>query len=600
MQAAVALLDHDEPTTATADHERTHGRTRRASAPIDPGARYEVGAAIGRGGMGEVFAAYDVQIGREVAIKRLQPERTSPAALARFLREARIQGRLAHPAIPPVYELAHDDQDRPFFAMKKLDGVTLAEVLRAPDRFPAFAQQRMLGAFVDVCNAIELAHARGVIHRDLKPSNILLGEFGEVYVLDWGIARVLDEADSNDTSQIHDDATTSAGVTIGTPGYMAPEQIRGERDLDARADVYTLGCVLFEILSGRALHPRGRAGMHSALSGIEARPSMYRDDVPPELDEICRRATAACRDHRVGSARELGEAVQRYLDGDRDLARRQDLAHRHLAAACAAQARGDDETCRREAMREAGRALALDPTLVAAAELVGRLMIVPPTVTPRAVELELDAVDAHEARRQAKLAIAIYAAYLVLAPIFYALGIHDLAYLGAFAGLAALNVGLQLAATRYRSRALTGAVIVASVALVGALARMFTPFLVAPGVGAVTLMAFALNPEARESRVIVGSAILGTVTVIGVWLAELVGIVSPTIAVTDGAIILKSPLDGFGAFPTLPALCLFAFTLTIVAGSLAHAAARSERTSRRQLHLQAWQLRQLLSVPPLT
>ncbi|HUS30415.1 MAG TPA: protein kinase, partial [Kofleriaceae bacterium] len=140
-------------------------RARRASAPLDRDApRYELGAPIGRGGMGEVIAAHDLQIGRHVAIKRLHAATPTDVQLARFLREARIQGRLEHPSIPPVYELAHDDDGRPYFAMRKLEGVTLSETLR--NASSPFTRQRLLRAFVEICHAIDLAHSQRIIHRD--------------------------------------------------------------------------------------------------------------------------------------------------------------------------------------------------------------------------------------------------------------------------------------------------------------------------------------------------------------------------------------------------------------------------------------------------
>src|ERR1041385_9264520 len=138
--------------------------------------RYRSGDQIGRGGMGEVVAAYDLTIGREVAIKRLHAREPNDRQIKRFIREAQIQGRLDHPAIAPVYDLGRDATGLPFFVMKRLAGTTL---LRGKHR-----RAELLRAFVDVCLAIEFAHVRGVIHRDLKPNNIVLGEFGEVYVLD--------------------------------------------------------------------------------------------------------------------------------------------------------------------------------------------------------------------------------------------------------------------------------------------------------------------------------------------------------------------------------------------------------------------------------
>src|SRR5688500_11830288 len=138
--------------------------------------------------MGEVVRGHDVEIGRDVAIKRLRGAQASPDAAARFLREAKIQARLEHPAIIPVHTIGRDAEGQPYFTMKRITGVTLAEVLPR-DELP---RQRLLRALVDVCNAMDFAHGRSVVHRDLKPSNVMLGDYGEVYVLDWGLARVLD------------------------------------------------------------------------------------------------------------------------------------------------------------------------------------------------------------------------------------------------------------------------------------------------------------------------------------------------------------------------------------------------------------------------
>src|SRR5687768_12048048 len=141
--------------------------------------------------MGEVVLAKDQQLGRDVAIKRLRSANPSPATVQRFLREAKIQARLDHPAIVPVHQLGADTNGQPYFVMKRLAGTTLAEHIKKRSK----TQHELLRAFVDVCLAIVFAHERGVIHRDLKPSNIMLGEYGEVYVIDWGVARIVDEKD---------------------------------------------------------------------------------------------------------------------------------------------------------------------------------------------------------------------------------------------------------------------------------------------------------------------------------------------------------------------------------------------------------------------
>ena len=600
--------DTAAPTGPTA-----HARPRPPSAPLEDGERYEIGDEIGRGGMGEILAARDTQIGRDVAIKRLRHDRMSPGSITRFLREARIQGRLDHPAIPPVHELALDANGQPFFAMKKLAGTTLSEILRTPELRAKFPRQRLLRAFAEVCLAIEFAHTRGVLHRDIKPSNVLLGDFGEVYMLDWGVARITGDTEPElaiiERTPLGPDATAD-DVTLGTPGYMAPEQVAGDPPLDGRADVYSLGCLLFEILAGVALHPRGEAGMRSALRGVDARPSRTAprvtegaggapaptdSDVPPELDELCVRATALDRDQRVGSARELGDAVQRYLDGDRDLALRRTLARDHLAEAYAAFSAGDDEDQRRAAIREAGRALALDPTLPGAAELVGRLMLEPPHTMPRAVADELAAIDTKASQRQASIGVWLHVMYATAAILFYALGAHDVFYLGVLLGLAAVNFGISFVGARRVSMANSIATIVGNVIVVLWFGRLFSPFLVAPGIGAVALMAFAFHPMASRPSVLAMTAAAGCVSVVALWFGELVGWLSPTMAVNGDRIVFTSPIDGIGSVPLDIALCFYGVSLVIAGGLLAGSMAGLERDARRRLHVQAWQLRQLLA-----
>src|SRR3954468_21100192 len=272
---------------------------------------YAVGEVIGRGGMGEVLLAHDEVIGREIAIKRMRRADPDPEAEIRFLREAKLQARLQHPAIVPVHELGRDPDGRPYFTMKRLAGVTLHQLLGGP-------HQRLLRAFADVCLAIEFAHEHGVIHRDIKPTNIMLGDFGEVYVLDWGVARVLDEDGSGHPS-VRDIVTmegeTQTGAVMGTPGYMAPEQALGY-GMSPAIDVYALGCVLFEILTGQPLHPRGASGAASAIAHPTTAPSQRCPEleIPPELDAAC--AAALAEDPvRRQTARALAEQVQHYLDG---------------------------------------------------------------------------------------------------------------------------------------------------------------------------------------------------------------------------------------------------------------------------------------------
>ncbi|MCW5808494.1 MAG: serine/threonine protein kinase, partial [Deltaproteobacteria bacterium] len=271
-------------TPSTASQPTLVPGGREQDSPVElPAPGYLIGELIGRGGMGEVLAAVDTRIGREVAIKRMRGEAPSREATARFLREAMVQARLDHPAIAPVHELGADETGQPYFTMKRLTGVTLAAKLADGGA----TLQLLLRAFVDVCRAISFAHARGVVHGDLKPANIMLGEYGEVYVIDWGIARVVD------TARPAPAPVDGAGPStpLGTPGYMAPEQLRDGTALPA-SDAYALGSILFELLAGEPLHPRGTLAIVSTLSTPAASPLERRPDrhVPVELDAITRAA----------------------------------------------------------------------------------------------------------------------------------------------------------------------------------------------------------------------------------------------------------------------------------------------------------------------
>jgi tRNA A-37 threonylcarbamoyl transferase component Bud32 len=249
------------------------GLTTPAQGPVlvpttayEPAARdrYTLSRLHASGGIGQVWLARDASLGRDVALKELRPERAgSPAVWARFLREAQVTGQLEHPGIVPIYELGRrPDDQQPYYTMRFVRGRTLAEAVASYHRRRAEGEagplelRELLTAFVGVCNAVAYAHSRGVLHRDLKPQNVVLGDYGEVIVLDWGLARVMGQPDDAaaplELSAGGEGDGTVQGQVLGTPAYMAPEQAEGRLDLLGPAtDVYGLGAILYEVLTGR-------------------------------------------------------------------------------------------------------------------------------------------------------------------------------------------------------------------------------------------------------------------------------------------------------------------------------------------------------------
>ncbi|MCE9575744.1 MAG: protein kinase [Deltaproteobacteria bacterium] len=365
---------------------------------------YRVIGELGRGGMGRVMRATETRLEREVAIKRLVAR--DAAARARFEREARITAGLQHPAIVPIYEAGVDDHGTPFYAMRLVTGRNLADAIRAC----ATLDQRLglLRHVIVVAEAIAYAHSRRVIHRDLKASNVVLGEFGEAIVIDWGIAKDLassdDEHASGDlASSAHaDDDLTRAGTVLGTPAYMPPEQAEGD-PVDERADVYALGVMLYHLLAGETPY-RGKSTadvLAEVLAGPPIPISTRVPGVPRDLAAIVGRAMARAPDDRYPTARELARDLERFAAGQlvgshaytrRELAARwvrrnrtavvvaagllavlavvATLSVRNIVSAehVAQEQRGRAETQARDLMLEKARALLVrDPTLALAA-----------------------------------------------------------------------------------------------------------------------------------------------------------------------------------------------------------------------------------------
>jgi len=334
--------------------------------PTDPGqgvvGRFVLAEELGRGGMGRVVAARDPRLRRTVAIKLLKGGARSENALSRFVAEAQVTGQLDHPNIVPVHELGVTGDGEPWFAMKRVQGRSLAEVIKdlragVPGVRARWSRHRLLTAFVQICNAIAYAHDRGVLHRDLKPSNVMLGPFGEVLVMDWGVAGLmgrrvpsvpLDQATTlapgedsftGDTDDVERStvAATQEGATVGTPGYMSPEQTAGDLGkLDGRSDVFALGAILYEILTLQRAYtgPNLFAVVHALMSGPPTAPAEKAPDeaIPDEIAYVAMKALRKEASRRYPTASALGEAVQAFLEGSRrraEAAERLESARRH-------------------------------------------------------------------------------------------------------------------------------------------------------------------------------------------------------------------------------------------------------------------------------
>ncbi|MBA2661305.1 MAG: serine/threonine protein kinase [Bradymonadaceae bacterium] len=276
-------------------------------------AEYRVTRTIGEGGMGIVRLAEQTSLYRDVAIKTVRVGANEGAA-DDLLREAWIAGRLEHPNIIPIHALGLDEIGAPMLVMKKVEGVSWAEALNKPELLPAKfrVSEDLLEAHLDiliqVCNAVHFAHSKGIIHRDLKPDNVMLGAFGEVYLLDWGLAASLID-DGKGRLPLAKDVKDVAG----TPAYIAPEMSAGHGEqLDERTDVYLLGAVLHELVTGTPRH-QGASVMAMLINAFRSDPVAYDEDVPRDLAAICNRATSHNREDRFASAEDFRLALVEHL-----------------------------------------------------------------------------------------------------------------------------------------------------------------------------------------------------------------------------------------------------------------------------------------------
>ncbi len=295
------------------------------SVRLEPSARIRDEGEIARGGMGAVHRIYDRALGRHAAMKVLDPAQAAdPAVARRFATEARVTGQLQHPNIVPVHDFVTGDDGTPSqFTMQLVEGETLGAAIarRPPGRRSDSDLWELLQAYLKVCDAVAFAHSRGVVHCDLKPENVMLGPYGQVYVMDWGVAQVRPgDATAVPVAIDHETAQLVGSVVGGTAQYMAPEQAQGRvGDVDARTDVYALGGILYTMITGQPPHDGASqsAALAQARSGEIREPSEIVGDVPL-ADALCRIAMKALspeRERRYPNVARLKRDVEAVLRG---------------------------------------------------------------------------------------------------------------------------------------------------------------------------------------------------------------------------------------------------------------------------------------------
>ncbi len=336
------------------DERSSAVRPRSPQLPTDTAdSRYQIHGEIARGGMGAIIKGRDIDLGRDLAIKvLLDSHKSNPDVIQRFVEEAQIGGQLQHPGIAPVYELGQFSDERPFFTMKLVKGETLAAILSRRSS-PSDELPKLLGIFEQMCQTMAYAHSKGVIHRDLKPANIMVGAFGEVQVMDWGLSKVLlvgGVADEQKSLDKHRDVSviqtarsvgsdvpqsvgseTRHGSVMGTPAYMPPEQALGRTELvDQRADVFGLGAILAEILTGKPPYVDATGSQILSMASFGKLDDCHQrlDDcsAESELVAICKQSLAPDPSERWRDAGELAAEITSYLEGVQERLKQSELA----------------------------------------------------------------------------------------------------------------------------------------------------------------------------------------------------------------------------------------------------------------------------------
>lgn len=329
VEHSLANVSQSKSSGGSADQDSTvlHGDWKH-------GGRFQVLRPHARGGLGKVSVALDNELHREVALKEIQEQHAdNHDSQTRFVLEAEVTGGLEHPGIVPVYGLGRYRDGRPYYAMRFIRGDSLKEAVdrfhsnsgkATRQTFQSLEFRKLLGRFVDVCQAIDYAHSRGVLHRDLKPSNIMLGKFGETLVVDWGLSKVIGRQQAESpteelTLQVSSGSSlvgTQVGTVIGTPAYMSPEQAAGKLDqLGPASDVYSLGAVIYYLLTGKTAFGQKDIGklLRSVQAGTLKPPGERNPAIPNSLEAICLKAMSVDPSARYQAPGELADEVEQWL-----------------------------------------------------------------------------------------------------------------------------------------------------------------------------------------------------------------------------------------------------------------------------------------------
>lgn len=617
-------LAHVDPLAGTSDP--------LLRAPFEQ--RYSKPRLLGRGGMGEVFLLRDGRVGRDVALKRMRAPRSARVDLEfRFLREARVQGQLEHPSIVPVYDMGVTPDGDAYFTMKRVQGLSLAQIVTGlrqhdPVILQQYSPRRVLGAISRAALALAYAHTRGVIHRDLKPANIMLGDYGEVYLLDWGVAKIgayhigpllastegaaatlrgsgtsqHTQAEYTTLDAAGLDEQTGIGSLLGTPGYIAPEQARGAQ-IDIRADIYSMGCILFEVLALEPLH-RGTDPedlLQSTFLGTDCQPSERAPglSISVELDEICQRATAQDPADRFATARELSEAIERYLHGARDEEQRAQMSQHHMIRAQLQLAHATLDSSRAEfmrvdAIRELGRALALNPDNQAASDTLMRALSAAPGKLTAKAEAELAAAGNRDHARGATVRGMAYLSWLLVVQLGPFVGVSNIpAWLGLSSLLSVLTIyNFWMASSRRSNRSHAVVMMVLSFASVAMMAGLFGPFVLVPALSIAT--ATSLIVSLRASRglrwLIMALSVLAVLVPVALKALD-VWSVSGVFGDTERALPAVGQLT---AGQSLLLAASASVMILVFANVLVGRAVDSLVNAERKGYGRAWRLRQLL------